>query len=378
MPFTHSQGAHTGSSSANSLSVVLTSNPVAGNVVCVGLIVASTISALSVSDSNSNTYTVTPSSPFNAAAGTVALAYIVAPSNATKTINLSWTATATFCAAWAEEFTVSGGTPSFDKDATGSGSTGTAINSPSISPTGNGELLWATANPGSTITAPAADATAGVWTGAHGGIDSTTGAMSEYDLSSSGSVAVNFTQSPSSNWTAMSMAFKISTPTVTDSDADNNRWIGDPNPQSVRQHLFETDGQQPTFGADAQAIFCVPQYEPHLEHPNLQSPRWMYDGIYEDEVIQIFLPAPAWDTDADQQLTQIPSFHTDAIGNEEWTQLIIIATPPPKTPFDTDSADQQFQAAWAHGAEEPADWTEFIILPPFVDVIEDIGSDEDA
>jgi hypothetical protein len=108
---------------------------------------------------------------------------------------------------WADEFVVSGGTASFDKDAAASSSTaGTTINTPSITPTNSGSLLYSCAAAGGTISAPSAGGTLGSWTGAAGAI--TNGDMSEYDLSASSATAVDYTQS-SGTWSAMAMAFFI-------------------------------------------------------------------------------------------------------------------------------------------------------------------------
>jgi hypothetical protein len=227
----HVQGAvGTNAGSVTTFTVVLPVNPTQGNLVCVGATFqsASNISGLTVKDGNNNSYTVTPGSPSANIAGTgyTYLAYLLsAPANADKTLTLSWTTASTGPRAWADEFSLGGRTASFDKDAaaTAPSGTGTTINTPSITPTGSGELLFACAAAEQTITAPASGATLGVWTGSGGAI--TVGNMAEYDLSASAATAVQFTQSPAGGWSVMAMAFILFTP-------DEDYWKG-PAPRPV-------------------------------------------------------------------------------------------------------------------------------------------------
>lgn len=209
MGFTHIQGISNNGIGVTTLALTLGSNPTAGNIVCVGFCPGAAVTAFTCKDSNNNSYTVTPNSPSTniSGAGQVWLAYLLsAPANATKSLTLAWTTTAGV-AAWADEFHVSGGTAAFDKDiAAGTSTAGTTINTPSISPTGAGELLFAAASAGGSISAPASGATLGVWTGSGGAI--TTGDMAEYDLSAGSATAVQFTQS-SGGWSAMAMAFSF-------------------------------------------------------------------------------------------------------------------------------------------------------------------------
>jgi hypothetical protein len=216
MSFTHVQGkvaATAGSGSPTTLAVVLNAAPTAGNLVCVAFCPGVSVTGLTVKDANNNSYTVTPLSPstFQTGCGQVWLAYLLsAPANASATINLSWTTTAQTAPAWVDEFSFTGGSAAFDLDvANNTGVAGTTINTPSITPAGAGELLFAGAAAGGTISAPVAGgaSTNGVWTGAAGAI--TSGDMAEYRLSSSsGATAVNYTQS-SGAWSGMAMALKI-------------------------------------------------------------------------------------------------------------------------------------------------------------------------
>lgn len=147
----------------------------------------------------------------------VFLYYLIAPSNASKTINVTWSFSQVGSenTIFADEFS---GQAAFDKDVAGSGTSGTAINQPTIVPTKANELLYAGSVPFTNNNAsPTNGATQGVWTGCGGGINASSGASVEYDLSASSSTAVNFTQSSTGGaWAAMVMAFSILVDTVTE------------------------------------------------------------------------------------------------------------------------------------------------------------------
>jgi hypothetical protein len=211
--FTHVQGAVGYKPSSSPDTITLGANPTLGNLVCVGITtLGSAITAVSVKDSNNNAYTITPNSPsaLQSGAGQVWMAYLLsAPSNASKTITISYTGSVSV-GAWADEF--SGGPFSFDKDVSAANSVaGTTVNTPTLATAASGELLYAAAGVNGDISAPTAGETLGSWTGAGGAI--TAGNMSEYDLSASGTVAVQFTSSPST-WAAMAMAFYASSVSV--------------------------------------------------------------------------------------------------------------------------------------------------------------------
>lgn len=247
MGFSHVQGAlANGSGTVSTLSVSLGSNPTPGDLVCVGISLANQstyASSMTVKDGNGNAYTVTPSSPaFFSAAGfycQIWLAYLVnAPSNANATITVSWT-TASYAHIWAEEF--SGGTATFDKDATANSSTGSAytLNLPSITPTNAGELLYSTVNPLGSVTAPAAGATLGAWTGAAGGISSS-GPASEYDLSASSATAVDYTDNTSGDtYCAMAMAFSLTGAAAFQPDEDFPAPTGGPQAADQTATMWE-------------------------------------------------------------------------------------------------------------------------------------------
>lgn len=211
MAFSQVQGAAGSASATTSMTITLTSNPTLGDLVCVAVTPAVAVTAMTCKDSNNNSYTATPSSPstIETGAGQVWLFYLLsAPSNATKTLTVAWT-TSSDAGGWADEFSYGTQTCTFDKDASGVGTTGTTINLPSITPTNSGSLLYAAAAAGGTISAPTANATLGSWTGSGGAI--TDGDMAEYDLNASGATAVQFTQT-SGNWSALAMAFFLTTP----------------------------------------------------------------------------------------------------------------------------------------------------------------------
>lgn len=219
--FGHVQGtSHSAGGSASAVSATLGAAPTLGNLVCVALVTATAVTALSVKDANNNVYTVTTNSPstVQSGAGQVWLAYLLsAPSNASAVINLTWTTATNPPIVWADEFSISGGTCAFDKDAkNNSAASSTTISTPTITPIGAGELLYSGAAAGGAITAPTAGAVSGSWTGSAGAI--TNGDMAEYILSSgTGAIAVHYIQS-SGTWSAMAMAFSITASFIAEDD----------------------------------------------------------------------------------------------------------------------------------------------------------------
>jgi hypothetical protein len=205
MSFAHVQGAGTFPGTVTTATVTLGAAPTTKNIVCVAINLATAVTALTIHDGNSNSYTITPNSPQSSAGGgNTYLAYLLsAPGNATAAITASWT-TAAPCSMWADEFSWSGTAPVFDQDVIGTGTAVTA-NLPSVTPTYSGSLLYSGCGSGGTITAPTAGGTLGVWTGATGGV--LDGDMAEYDLSATGATAVQYTQNASNQWSAMVMAF---------------------------------------------------------------------------------------------------------------------------------------------------------------------------
>ena len=242
--FSHVQGAKVQVTSAwtsSPFTLTLASNPAHGDLV---VVVFTTIgctnggpSPVTIKDANANSYTVisTPATLSQAvtsglcSGGTVYanlwLGYLLnAPSNASSAISVSWSSGQAMGDVWADEFNASGGAVTFDASATVSSATasGTAIGSPSITPSLPNELLYGAAVPpelappnGSAcpMTAPAAGAALGAWTGGAGGIPPLTnyesGGATEYDLNSSGSTAMSFANQCSGvKYAAIMAAFK--------------------------------------------------------------------------------------------------------------------------------------------------------------------------
>lgn len=199
------------------ISVVLTSAPTAGDIVCVALGQGAATSGAvlnTVKDSNNNSYTITPNSPstFQSGAGQIWLAYLLsAPANASATITFNVSGLNTIsCDMWAVEFSVSGGTVAFDKDAKANSATGTTINTPSITPAGSGQLAYAAASSGGTVSSAGTPWTIGTI--------AASGDADEYDLSISAATSVNWPETGGSGWSAMAMTFTFtasggSTPT---------------------------------------------------------------------------------------------------------------------------------------------------------------------
>lgn len=194
--------------SGATLSITLGSTPLQGSVIAVGVVSfngTATPPTVTVKDGNGNVYTPTPNSPALAnneaiTAGAAWTFYLIAPSNAHATITATYSVAPTFGLLKPTEFSVTGGTASFDLDTAGSGGSGTALNTPTIAPAGAGELLFfqaAVAHSVTSVNSP--------WTLA-GAI--TSGNAAGYILSgASGGTAVNCTMNTSSAWESMAMAF---------------------------------------------------------------------------------------------------------------------------------------------------------------------------
>ncbi len=242
--FSHVQGAMVQVTSAwtsSPFTLSLASNPAQGDlVVAVFASLGCTNggpSPVTIKDANGNSYTAI-STPATLSQGVTSglcsggtvyanlwLGYLLnAPSNASSTIQVSWASGQALGDVWADEFNPSGGSVTLDTSASvSSGSaSGTAISLPSITPSLPNELFYGAAVPpelappsGSAcaMTAPAAGATLGAWTGGAGGIPPLTnyesGGATEYDLNASGSTAVSFTNQCSGvKYAAIAAAFK--------------------------------------------------------------------------------------------------------------------------------------------------------------------------
>jgi len=209
MAFTHVQGNIGSAISGTTVAVTLAAAPTAGNLVACAIGGFQGLTLGTVKDSNNNSYTITASSPEatrDATAGSAWMAYLLsAPANATATITATFSVgTITVADIWAEEFSITGGSAVFDKDAKNNGTGSSNPNTPSLTPTNANSLLYATASTSGTTSGVGAP-----WTQAQGGISAVSANDAEYDLSATGATAINFTCTGAVDWDAMSMAFFI-------------------------------------------------------------------------------------------------------------------------------------------------------------------------
>lgn len=201
-------------SAGGAAQVTFSSTPLVGNLVVVEVGFYGGIpTAITVQDNNGNTYTKTTGSPFpnNVQGLVIWLLYWVVTGTPSPLIKLiSQTGTGNPGVA-ATEFNVTGGTPVFDTDV-GSSPGGNPladsagnIATPSITPAGAGELLFAACDPNGSIIAPTAGGSSGGWTGA--AIDSFLGWATEYILSSaSGATATSFKSNTANDWYVSAIA----------------------------------------------------------------------------------------------------------------------------------------------------------------------------
>lgn len=210
MGFSPPQHVYVSGTTGTSIVAVLGSNPTAGSVVCVSFFWynggAASAGAVTVQDGNSNSYTISPNSPSAArpaTAGIVYNAYLIAPANADKTITISYTTASILKSASVDEFPVSGGTAAFDADAAGTGTTGTAINTPTIPVNGANELVYCAGVSDHNITSVDAP-----WTQVFAPGPAFSEAVG-YILSRSSSVAVAMTENTSGGWDTIGMSFSF-------------------------------------------------------------------------------------------------------------------------------------------------------------------------
>jgi hypothetical protein len=203
---------------ATTVSKAFTSNPTLGNLVVAILLYIddadTTVNTLAIKDANNNSFTITPNSPSNArplTAGLIYMGYILsAPSNADKTITATFANAGIVASLWVMEFSPNGGTASFSSDITGTGTTGTALNTPTVSTAGTDTLMIAAAlsdHQVSTVDSPWTQVAAGVANQFSEGIG--------YILSRASNAALAMTQNQSSGWDSMGAAFAL-TPGATD------------------------------------------------------------------------------------------------------------------------------------------------------------------
>lgn len=190
--------------SVSPLTIALPNNPATGNFVVVG-VTDSGSGTLTVADSASNSYTATAATPFVASAGRYGLFFLPnAPANANKTISISVGTPNAFITAFAAEFSGVTTASPFEREGSASfGGANTNINTPSITTTNNGDLLFCVAQGYNTISSANSP-----WIA----ISTTQGnTWAEYYIqSTAGAQAVDFTQASSTFWDAMSAAFTAS------------------------------------------------------------------------------------------------------------------------------------------------------------------------
>jgi hypothetical protein len=224
-------GNETGSTT---VSCAFGSNPSPGDTVVVastwwdpnGVHASSTIT--SVKDGNGNTYVVSPNSPSAAAGlddGATYIAYLLnAPSNASKTITITFGTVGT-ADIYCDDFSpTSGYTVSLDSDIAGTGnSTGDVISTPTVPVSGYSELLYSITVPNHSITAVNSP-----WLNGGGATPPTSpfADMAAYDASSSANTAVNFTVNLNGDYDSMGASFKATTSTTVNTAAFGNSALG--------------------------------------------------------------------------------------------------------------------------------------------------------
>lgn len=193
------------------LTTVLASNPIVGNLVSVGGFGYNSGGAaptITIKDGNLNTYTNSPHSPSSAdtaGAGHCYSAYFIASGTPDKNITVTFGSGVDDPSLWVMEF-AKGATEtwSFGNDAAGTGASGTTINTPTI-PNSTGDLLVAYGAPDHVV-----NGVGGAWT-AQETLPVASGDGAAYILSASGAnVAVNFSMNTSGGWDSMGMNFVLS------------------------------------------------------------------------------------------------------------------------------------------------------------------------
>src|SRR5712672_282352 len=145
----------------------------------------------SIIDNSSNTYLVSANSPSSVNASGAGCGFLIYSANTIATvtrptITLSFSKVASVADVFCDDFAVTGGQVYVDDDRTGSGNSGTTINTPTVVVSGPGELLYALGLPGvGNITSAGAP-----WTINEGGVKD--GNVTEWILSISSNTAVSF------------------------------------------------------------------------------------------------------------------------------------------------------------------------------------------
>lgn len=203
-----------------SITCTLGTTPSVGDVVAVAFLwydgTNNNAGTVTIADGNSNAYTVTSASPSNTrptTAGVVYLAYFIASGTPHATITVSYTTASALKVVSVDRFPVSGGTAAFDSNAAGTGTTGAAINTPTVTVSGSNELVYSAGLSDHVI-----NSVDSPWTQIYAGAvsDPTFASGVGYILARSSNVAIAMTENSSaagtSGWDSMGMSFTF-TPT---------------------------------------------------------------------------------------------------------------------------------------------------------------------
>jgi hypothetical protein len=207
------QGCHSSVSGAvTTANCTLGASQTAANVSAIAFLYSDTTGGnagtVTAADNNGKTYALTPNSPSNARPATAGLAYLlymIVPSGAGTVITVNWTTSSAFLFAadmWVMEFAVTSGTAAFDADVAGTGASGTAVNTPTVTVAGSSELLVSCAIADHQVTS-----VNGVWTQEAAGSGNPLSEGVGYDLSASSNTAVDMTMNTSSGWDSIGMSF---------------------------------------------------------------------------------------------------------------------------------------------------------------------------
>jgi hypothetical protein len=167
--------------------------------------------APSFADNNGHGFTITPNSPSNARpvlSAVIYLAYLVVPASPSAIINANFNTTGpsglvTF---WVAEYSPPQSVISLDSDAAGTGTTGTAVNTPTLTVTGADDLCIAICAGDhiiSSVDTPWSQRQAGQ------GVNQYSEGIGDI-LSRASNVAVAMTQNVSAGWDSMAASFKAS------------------------------------------------------------------------------------------------------------------------------------------------------------------------
>lgn len=204
----------TSSSGATTVTATLGSTPVTGHLM-IGLLLwfdgtNSTAGTPTVKDANNVSFTKTTNSPSNArptTSGIIYIFYLQVPATANGAITTTFNSIGGGGAAtlWVLEFTpTSGSNGSFDTDVAGTGTTGTTVNTPTVTQTQANDLMIFAAlsdHQVSSVDSP--------WTQVAAGIANQFSEGIGYILAQSSSQAAAATQNTSSGWDSIGASFKF-------------------------------------------------------------------------------------------------------------------------------------------------------------------------